>query len=133
MEKCVFSTRNLVSGALPFTLELSPATATRPGMKRALLLPLLALCGCISTAERNAKVVAQSLHPGMTQSDVIRLFGQPTKTETKSPGVELERAWGGPQLIRRDTQELEWEYDRSDLVVTFAWSGSQWAVKGWKF
>lgn len=93
-------------------------------------LMALVLCGCAERREIHSK--AATLHPAMTQEEVRAVMGAPKDVDSKAPGMEFHREWGGGKIIRRPDQQLIWHYP-ADLECRFQWSYDAWRLVTWDF
>lgn len=97
------------------------------------LLIALLLSGCVTAAKREARAKTVQLQPGMTQAAVVKIFGQPSRTELK-PATDFMNAsvWTMLGPGGRSTEQLIWKYDQADLEVRFENSNRGLVVVSWE-
>jgi hypothetical protein len=87
-------------------------------MKRtALLMIAIVAFGCANHREARRKSV--QLYPGLSQREVVSLYGMPNKAE------------GNTAEGNRPEDELVWKYENIDLTITFRHMQTGWVVKTW--
>ncbi len=65
--------------------------------------------------------LARSLHDGMPRSEVLQLFGPPTREDPNSTGFEYDPKPGGGPLMSQNYKTLGIRFDQAGKLQTWEW------------